>query len=243
MSAGGQFDRPDVVESYRPRQALTATEQDLVERHVATGASVLDLGVGAGRTTGALAARAGRYVGIDVAPSMVAAARQAHPEADLRVGDAADLSAFADGSFDVVVFSFNGIDYLEPDAARHRCLDEVRRVLRPGGTFLFSTHDPRALGSRPTPGSGAKGWTLAGLRVARRCRDRLASRALWRGEGWVTDRVGVGFRTHMATPERVVAELAAHGFDHLETVADAPDGGGRWSTAWWYHAAVRPAEG
>jgi SAM-dependent methyltransferase len=52
--------------------------------------------------------------------------------------DARDLSAFANASFDLVIFSYNGIDSVDPEG-RLAILNEVSRVLSPGGTFLFST--------------------------------------------------------------------------------------------------------
>src|ERR1019366_8247253 len=55
------------------------------------------------------------------------------------IGDARDLSRFGDGEFDVVLFSFNGMDYISHED-RLRVLAPVRRVLRPGGTFFFSAH-------------------------------------------------------------------------------------------------------
>jgi SAM-dependent methyltransferase len=47
---------------------------------------------------------------------------------------------FASGSFDFVLFSFNGIDYVN-HSDRLTILKEIRRVLRPGGWFCFSTHN------------------------------------------------------------------------------------------------------
>jgi ubiquinone/menaquinone biosynthesis C-methylase UbiE len=54
--------------------------------------------------------------------------------------DARDLSAFKDQSFDFVNFSFNGIDYVNLEN-REQALNEITRVLKPGGIFFFSTHN------------------------------------------------------------------------------------------------------
>lgn len=110
---------------------------------------MLDLGVGAGRTAVFFAPFARSYVGIDVAPGMVETCRRrlaalGTPGATFRVGDAADLSAFADASFDFVLFSFNGIDCLDA-AGRERCLREIRRVLRRAGGFAFASHNLRMI--------------------------------------------------------------------------------------------------
>src|SRR5208282_1678064 len=61
------------------------------------------------------------------------------------VADAANLSLFPDDSFDVVVFSFNGIDYVLPEQARRSCFAHVHRVLKAKGIFIFSSHNARAV--------------------------------------------------------------------------------------------------
>ena len=228
------FDDADVVATYTATIGLSPAERRLVDDHVAPGASVLDLGVGAGRTTPALTERAGRYVGIDVSPTMIDAARRAFPGTDLRVGDAADLGDFEDATFDVVLFSYNGIDYLHPDAERHRCLTEAARVLRPGGHLIYSSHDPRSVLSRPKPRLGARRHVVAALQTARRMSERLPHRAFWAGEGYLVDRVPPQLLTHMATPRRAVEEAERFGFRHVRTEAGDPEGGGRYSTSWWY---------
>jgi SAM-dependent methyltransferase len=100
--------------------------------------SVLDIGIGAGRTTPLLSEMFGRYVGIDYSADLVAAAKSLHPHADLRVMDARQLDFGT--AFDVVVFSFNGIDSVD-FADRQRILAEMHRVLKPGGYLVFSTHN------------------------------------------------------------------------------------------------------
>jgi SAM-dependent methyltransferase len=70
---------------------------------------------------------------------MIARAQARFPEETLRVMDARDLSPFAAGRFDMVVFSYNGIDYVDhPD--RLTILGQIHRVLRTGGMFVFSAH-------------------------------------------------------------------------------------------------------
>jgi SAM-dependent methyltransferase len=114
-------------------------------------ARVLDLGFGGGRTTSFLAHVAASYVGVDISPAMVADARRRFPAADLRVGDARRLADFPDGSFDVVVFSLNGVDCLT-HAERDAFLRECHRLLPRGGALLFSTHnlDGPSYGERPS---------------------------------------------------------------------------------------------
>lgn len=144
-----------IVEEYSAHTSLHEGETRLL-RLVGdvSEARMLDLGVGAGRTTAYFLDRVGSYVGLDYSPELVRACRDRFPEADLSVGDARDLSRFADDSFDFVLFSFNGIDYVS-DEGRRRVLTEVRRVLAFGGTFMFSTHnrDYVRLGKLPWQGA------------------------------------------------------------------------------------------
>jgi SAM-dependent methyltransferase len=65
-------------------------------------------------------------------------------------GSAADLSAWATGTMDFVLFSFNGLDCL-PVEDRPGCLHEIFRVLRPGGVILFSAHNLQAVNTLLDP--------------------------------------------------------------------------------------------
>lgn len=104
------------------------------------GGDVLDLGIGGGRTVMALAEAARSYVGVDYSDAMLAVARARYPKLDLRQADARDLSAFADAKFDFAFFADNGIDAVD-DAGRMRVMAEVLRTLKPGGVFLFNSHN------------------------------------------------------------------------------------------------------
>jgi ubiquinone/menaquinone biosynthesis C-methylase UbiE len=120
--------RPEASILERVRTALRTT-------------SMLDVGVGGGRTTLHFAPVARRYVAVDYAPAMIFACRHRLPSRDLRFCAAdARVLPFADRSFGFVLFSYNGIDYV-PHDDRLRILAEVRRVLEPGGYYAFSTHN------------------------------------------------------------------------------------------------------
>jgi SAM-dependent methyltransferase len=103
--------------------------------------SVLDIGVGTGRLIPLLSTMFQSYVGIDIAENAVRKAKVRHPGANVLQMDARSLQ-FADQSFDCVLFAFNGLDYVD-FADRNRMLQEIRRILRPGGFFIYSTHSLR----------------------------------------------------------------------------------------------------
>src|SRR6478735_6042586 len=110
---------------------------EAVAREMA-GRRILDIGAGAGRTLPLLRAISNDYVAIDFMSQMVDVCQSKYPDARVEVGDARDLGGFADDSFDLIVFSWNGIDAVAHDE-RPVILDEIRRLLAPGGAFLFST--------------------------------------------------------------------------------------------------------
>jgi SAM-dependent methyltransferase len=101
---------------------------------------LLDIGLGGGRTTAFLLPISRDYVGIDYAPDLVAAAKQKYPEATILCRDARDLTCFDDASFDFVLVSNNGLDYMVHEE-RIKVVRDIFRILNPDGHFIFSTHN------------------------------------------------------------------------------------------------------
>lgn len=124
---------------------LWAAERYVFQKYLRTTDHILDLGCGTGRTTYALYQQGYKdIIGIDLTPAMITAAQalSTHFQADLdfRVGNATALE-FQAASFDAVIFSFNGIMSIPRAEQRRKALQEVWRVLRTGGHFIFTTHD------------------------------------------------------------------------------------------------------
>ena len=107
---------------------------DLLPR---TPARVLEIGCGEGRVARDLADREYAVTGLDIAPSLVAAAADADPRSEFVVGDATELP-FADGTFDLVVAYNSLIDVDDMRAA----VVEAGRVLRDGGHFCACVPHP-----------------------------------------------------------------------------------------------------
>lgn len=101
---------------------------------------VLDVGTGPGRFGALFAGRGCHVIGVDLNPEMLEIASDTARGLGLenlfevRTANAEDLSEFADGSFDVVC-CMELFDHL-PDL--HKALAEMRRVLKPGGRFLYT---------------------------------------------------------------------------------------------------------
>jgi len=112
--------------------------------HLAAGAElrgkdVLEVGSGRGGGASYLARYLGprSLVGVDRCESAVRFCGGHHtaPGLSFRVGDAESLP-FGDGSFDVVINVESSHGY----GSLGRFLGEVKRVLRPGGRFLYTDH-------------------------------------------------------------------------------------------------------
>jgi SAM-dependent methyltransferase len=144
------YQSADVVKYYEKYESLQNPEKrflEMVEGNM-SAMDMLDIGIGAGRTTLHFAPRVNKYTGIDYAGEMVKACLKKFgntlPNADFRQADVRDLSGYAPESFHLVLFSFNGMDYILPEE-RKKALAEIYRVMRKEGYFFFSTHNLIAL--------------------------------------------------------------------------------------------------
>jgi SAM-dependent methyltransferase len=117
-----------LVERWLPRGTGTTLKTDLWDEAMGDGLYP------------AIAARTEHVVGVDVSPSIAAAAAERYPALDARVAHVHALP-FEDGSIDAIV-SNSTLDHFDDAAEIDRSVLELARVLRPGGTLVLTLDNP-----------------------------------------------------------------------------------------------------
>jgi len=224
----------------------------------ARGKPILDLGIGTGRTVPFFLPLTTEYTGLDRLPAMVDVCRSRYPGARVLLGDARTLDDLETGSFQLVNFSYNGIDAVSHEG-RALVLRAVRRVLAPGGQFMFSTLNLDGPTYRERPWRLRVWPTRNPAKYLWRAAKQVASVPLdlvrWLGiSGSIEERDGYalaplsahhyGVVAHYTTLERQIDELGSAGFDRDVVVFDSLTGarvrpGDDTSQFDWFHIVAR----
>lgn len=219
------YDSPGVPAVYAAKSGLLAAEKAILAYLAGElrGSSLLDIGVGPGRTVPDLRAACGRYTGIDYSTNMLHLGRARHPDADLLLCDARRL-CFPSASFDAVFFC-NAIDDVGHED-RLRILGEVHRVLKAPGIFVFSAHNlaterkspwaPPRLTLSPRECATALRKYVAGVARHLRLRRHLRS-----GSGYAVTTDGYfdyGLLTYYVSREEQIQQLTETGFSRIQEV-------------------------
>jgi SAM-dependent methyltransferase len=251
----------EVLDIFARRDGLIDEGEALLVRRIAEEAErrpILDIGVGGGRTIAYLRGATDEYVAVDYLEEMVGLARSRHPDVRIEQGDARDLSMFADDSFGVVFFSYNGIDGISHED-RRQVHASVRRVLRPGGIFAYSTHNLGYCAAGRPPwarcqwdvDNGPGAMVAFARRLSSRSRSYRRLRNLTvRGDGWAL-LVGSGYDFsvlwHHVSFEEARRELDEAGYAPDIEVFDASGarvqaGQDTSSSPWFYLIAREPGQ-
>ena len=129
------------------RVGLWASERILIGRYFARDARLLELGCGGGRVAlGLLRSGYADVTATDFSPIMISVTRAVladHDPAWERRAELQDATAltYPDASFDGAVYAFNGLMCLPGRAERLAALRSIHRILKPGGTLIFTAPD------------------------------------------------------------------------------------------------------
>lgn len=127
------------------RVGLWESEKQMAQCYFKPSDKILELGCGCGRISfGLWQLGYKNLTATDFSPAMVAMAQSINEthktEVKFDVQDATALN-YASSTFDAAIFGFNGIMQIPTRSRRKAAMREICRVLKPGGVFVFTTHD------------------------------------------------------------------------------------------------------
>jgi SAM-dependent methyltransferase len=232
------YNDPQVIGHYVHPGGLYPAEAALLSRmkNELQDQSILDIGMGGGRTTAYLQSISQAYTGIDLSEGMIRSARQRFPGANLLVCDARDLSRFQDGHFAAVFFLGAGIDEVNV-RDRLQILNEINRVLRRNGVFISAIHnlDAGCRNSGMAPGLRLSD-NLRGLITDNLLRARSVishcTRRMWQkinDKGYIvcmdydecfsdSRKCGILLPTYYIRKDAQIQQLMENGFDQVEAI-------------------------
>jgi SAM-dependent methyltransferase len=125
--------------------ALLRYDSVFLEEALPDSGSVLDIGCGTGRHVVEMASRGLRCTGLDLSPHMITLTRakleRTGLSADLVQANMTEPLPFDDAAFDGVICMFSTIGLVPGSAGRAAVVEEIRRVVKPGGVFILHVHN------------------------------------------------------------------------------------------------------
>ncbi len=111
-----------------------------IEKYLAPGAKILDVGAGAGEYSLYFARKGYEVCALELSPNNIKAFESkltGEDPIELVQGNAVDLGRYADASFDIVLV-LGPLYHLHGEADRQKCIAEAKRVCKPGGKLFFA---------------------------------------------------------------------------------------------------------
>lgn len=135
-----RFDESSRLTKSKAARVEFLTSVKYIEKYLAPGAKILDVGAGAGEYSLYFARKGYHVSALELADANIAAFRAKMKdldEIDLIQGNALDLSRYESDSFDAVLL-FGPLYHLHKEADKLRCIEEAKRVCKPGGKIFFA---------------------------------------------------------------------------------------------------------
>jgi SAM-dependent methyltransferase len=196
---------PDVAWFLESGRLAAQSIRDAVERagtRIDAMGSILDFGCGCGRVIRNWAQLDARVAGSDLSGAAIDWCRAHLPFAHFETNGLSPPLAFADAAFELA-YALSVFTHL-PEAIQHDWADELRRVVRPGGLVLLSTHGERYAD-----------------RLTREERHRFDAGQLVVRWGEVP---GTNLCTTFHPPAWVRARLLPHGFEEVAFIREGAAG-------------------
>ncbi len=192
---------------------LWESEKMMIKKYFKPEDRILDIGCGAGRTTIGLYRLGYHFVeGLDLSEAMIVQARRISKELNynitFRVVDVACLDYDAE-NFEAALFSFNGIMQIPGRENRIKALKEIKRILKPKGYFLFTTHDR----------DGSKEYESFWKEEKRKWALHLEDKSLHEFGDRVIKMEERDIFIHLPTRDEVISSLKEAGFILIEGVS------------------------
>ena len=106
-------------------------------KYTKDGFKILDLGCGSGRLYHLFEEFQGvEYVGVDQSEGQIEIAKEKFPELDFQVAEMTELP-FEENEFDII-YCVATFHHLPDEKSRIKALDEMKRILKPGGHIIMT---------------------------------------------------------------------------------------------------------
>ncbi|GIV76557.1 MAG: hypothetical protein KatS3mg050_0951 [Litorilinea sp.] len=249
VTANIYYQKENVLQRYNQPYFLLNGEEFLFSSlfpHGLSGMRILDLGCGGGRIAYFLARQGAEVIALDLSFPLLQIARARQNLLPLVQGDAAQL-CFAPQTFDMVICAYNGLDYVFPKSQRVAALHSIFSILKPGGYFVFSSHNFGGISFGLVrfifkPRSLVKAFLFA--------LGHLVRGNLLQADCYIPDLID-GLLTYYAWPKTVLSDCREAGF-HLKVICPNPrmlatiqklsatDFLTRLIDPWPYYVCIRP---
>ena len=228
------YDNPATVEYFGTfKKELFKAEAVILDslREEIKDRPILEIGIGGGRITEYLRCLSADYTGVDYSEKMIEFCHQRFRNLALFVCDARSMSCFEAERFSTVIFGYNGIDEVDSND-RLLILQEIHRVLKRDGVFIFSSHNldwesiPSCFRKKPSLQGGlfrsikanlVRLWVYA-AGVANWCVNRM----LHKGQAVYLeyeDSPGIALPVHYINQPAQIAQLQSAGFREIQAIS------------------------
>ncbi len=131
--------RDSVIEAYSKWKEFSTIEKLCLDMFLKANHKVIDLGCGTGRIPMVYGDDLCGYLGVDCSHEMISEAKKLNRKLDFRCEDFLE-SNYDESSFDVVLLMNNVLDMLHPIDRRQETFSLAKKILKPDGILIYSSH-------------------------------------------------------------------------------------------------------